>query len=106
MKAFNWEQAQAQHNQTRKKAGTAKGDLQYKQIFCKRWVVKKVYEPRTHYFRERLVHLTVEQRKDQRVVYKEPESQLPKLNIPANIATAPKPAKPAAMTQHKTRFTS
>ena len=77
------------------------GDLQYKQIFCKRLKQKMVKN-----VDNRLVHLAVECRKDQTVVYKEPESQPPKLNIPANIATAPKPAKPAAITEHKKRFTS
>jgi hypothetical protein len=75
------------------------GDLQNKPIFCvrsKQWLVKK----------ERLVYLAVECRKDQTVVYKEPESQPPKPNIPANIAAVPKLAKPAAITQNKERFTS
>jgi hypothetical protein len=64
------------------------------------------HELRTQHFRERLVQLAMECRKDPTVLLKEPELQLPKPNIPANISTVPKPARTAAITQYQMRFTS
>ncbi|CAB1346776.1 unnamed protein product [Coregonus sp. 'balchen'] len=69
------------------------GDLQYKQIFCKRskqWVVKKVYK--------RLYHMAVDAERTRRLSTRSQSHSPPN---PTSLPRLPKPAKPNAFTQHK-----
>ena len=73
------------------------GTLREKGVFCKRsqkWVMKKIYQPHTTNFRQTLLQIVFDRRRDESVIYKAPTSslELPQPDLPPNIARVPRPS--------------
>ncbi|XP_077088686.1 uncharacterized protein LOC143740600 isoform X1 [Siphateles boraxobius] len=97
------------HNENvhRKQATTTSGVQRYNVVFpkhSKEWVAKKLFESTTQTFRDELVNVVLEYRRNPNIAVPDESSQVTVPTLPANIARKPKPAKEDAISKHQSRF--